>query len=172
MPDLTIYLDVSPQTGLERIASNADREVNRLDLEKISFHEQVREGYKRPDGAARPVAVTKSWPIEGDNAILLRSQINYTARFEVLNHTSIAVKKDERRPGSSFNVMKPNTVNRNEESRWRVTTLSLLCENAIQNGRRRETHDNARNHRMSLQHFDGITARTSHWVLNSELWSG
>ena len=32
-------------------------------------------------------------------------------------------------------------------------------------------HDNARNNRVGFQHFDGITARTSHWVLNSELWS-
>jgi hypothetical protein len=36
--------------------------------------------------------VTKPRAIEGDNAILLRSQIKQTARFEVLNHTSIAVK--------------------------------------------------------------------------------
>ncbi len=47
MPDLTLYLDVSPQTGLARIARNADREINRLDMEKLSFHERVREGYKQ-----------------------------------------------------------------------------------------------------------------------------
>lgn len=45
MPDLTIYMDVSPEVGLSRIASAAEREVNRLDLEKHTFHEQVREGY-------------------------------------------------------------------------------------------------------------------------------
>ncbi|MFF2890641.1 dTMP kinase [Paenibacillus sp. NPDC057967] len=45
MPDLTIYMDVSPEVGLSRIASNPQREINRLDLERQSFHERVREGY-------------------------------------------------------------------------------------------------------------------------------
>lgn len=45
MPELTIYMDVSPEVGLARIASASEREVNRLDLERHSFHELVREGY-------------------------------------------------------------------------------------------------------------------------------
>lgn len=45
MPELTIFFDVSPSIGLSRIRSN-DREVNRLDLEKESFHEKVYEGYQ------------------------------------------------------------------------------------------------------------------------------
>jgi dTMP kinase len=45
MPDLTVLLDVSPQTGLARIHANRNREVNRLDLEAVSFHERVRSGY-------------------------------------------------------------------------------------------------------------------------------
>lgn len=45
MPDLNIFFDVSPEVGLERINSNDNREVNRLDLEKINFHHKVREGY-------------------------------------------------------------------------------------------------------------------------------
>ncbi|WP_424768600.1 dTMP kinase [Paenibacillus sp. sgz302251] len=44
-PDLTIYLDVDPEVGMRRIYANANREVNRLDLESITFHEKVREGY-------------------------------------------------------------------------------------------------------------------------------
>ena len=44
LPGLTILLDISPEVGLERIAKN-HRDVNRLDLEKKSFHELVREGY-------------------------------------------------------------------------------------------------------------------------------
>ncbi|WP_238590880.1 dTMP kinase [Paenibacillus beijingensis] len=47
MPDLTLYLDVSPQTGLKRIAEAGVREVNRLDLETMTFHERVREGYRQ-----------------------------------------------------------------------------------------------------------------------------
>ena len=45
LPDLTILVDVRPEVGLNRISSN-NREQNRLDLEKLSFHEKVYEGYK------------------------------------------------------------------------------------------------------------------------------
>ena len=41
-PDLTLLFDIEPELGLERIAKNASREVNRLDLEKIEFHRGVR----------------------------------------------------------------------------------------------------------------------------------
>jgi len=45
MPNLTLYFDIDPKEGLARIQSNQNREVNRLDMEKLSFHEKVREGY-------------------------------------------------------------------------------------------------------------------------------
>ncbi|WP_129730977.1 MULTISPECIES: dTMP kinase [Bacillaceae] len=45
MPQLTVYLDIEPSVGLERIYQDHNREINRLDLESISFHERVREGY-------------------------------------------------------------------------------------------------------------------------------
>ena len=44
-PDLTLLFDIKPEEGLKRIASNAAREVNRLDLEKIEFHNKVRETF-------------------------------------------------------------------------------------------------------------------------------
>lgn len=43
-PDLAIYLDLDPEVGLKRIASN-NRDTNRLDLENLDFHKSVREGY-------------------------------------------------------------------------------------------------------------------------------
>lgn len=46
MPDLTLYFDVEPAIGLARIEIDAGREVNRLDIESMKFHEDVREGYK------------------------------------------------------------------------------------------------------------------------------
>ena len=46
MPDLTLLFDVSPQVGLARINAAKGREVNRLDLEDLRFHERVREGYQ------------------------------------------------------------------------------------------------------------------------------
>ncbi|PAD85712.1 dTMP kinase [Niallia circulans] len=45
MPELTIYFDLDPRVGLARISNTSDREINRLDLEKIEFHEKVQEGY-------------------------------------------------------------------------------------------------------------------------------
>lgn len=44
-PDLTFLLDIEPSLGLKRIASNKNREVNRLDLEKIEFHNKVRQTF-------------------------------------------------------------------------------------------------------------------------------
>ncbi|MGJ7923149.1 dTMP kinase [Neobacillus sp. LXY-4] len=45
MPKLTIYFDIDPEIGLSRINQHRGREVNRLDLETIDFHQKVRKGY-------------------------------------------------------------------------------------------------------------------------------
>ena len=45
MPDLSIFFDLEPSEGLKRINIDNNREVNRLDNEKIDFHNKVREGY-------------------------------------------------------------------------------------------------------------------------------
>ncbi|API92293.1 dTMP kinase [Virgibacillus pantothenticus] len=45
MPDLTLFFDIEPKKGLERIAANKDREQNRLDLENLTFHEHVYKAY-------------------------------------------------------------------------------------------------------------------------------
>lgn len=44
-PDITLLFDIKPEDGLHRIAANANREVNRLDLEKIEFHKSVRNTF-------------------------------------------------------------------------------------------------------------------------------
>ena len=44
-PDLTLLFDIDPRLGLQRIAANKGREVNRLDLEKIEFHDSVRQTF-------------------------------------------------------------------------------------------------------------------------------
>lgn len=46
-PNLTILFDLDPRIGLERINKNKDREVNRLDLASLEFHDKVREGYNK-----------------------------------------------------------------------------------------------------------------------------
>ncbi|XOK61377.1 dTMP kinase [Paenibacillus elgii] len=45
MPDLTVFMDVRPEIGLARIRADQGREVNRLDVESMTFHNKVREGY-------------------------------------------------------------------------------------------------------------------------------
>ena len=45
LPDLTLLFDIDPRLGLERINDNKNREVNRLDLEKIDFYNRVRETF-------------------------------------------------------------------------------------------------------------------------------
>ncbi len=43
--DVTFFFDIEPEEGLNRIAANAGREVNRLDVEKLSFHHAVRNAF-------------------------------------------------------------------------------------------------------------------------------
>lgn len=45
LPTRTIFFDIQPELGLERVLSNSEREVNRLDLEALDFHQKVYQGY-------------------------------------------------------------------------------------------------------------------------------
>ncbi|MDR3190379.1 MAG: dTMP kinase [Lactobacillaceae bacterium] len=45
LPDLTIYLDVRPEVGLERINTTRTDEINRLDMDALSFHQRVSGEY-------------------------------------------------------------------------------------------------------------------------------
>lgn len=66
MPKLTLYFDIDPQLGLERINQHKNREVNRLDLEDLEFHHSVREGYAKliKDYPERIHKIDASQPIE------------------------------------------------------------------------------------------------------------
>jgi len=46
LPQLTLFFDIEPKKGLERIDANRNRERNRLDLENVQFHEKVYAGYQ------------------------------------------------------------------------------------------------------------------------------
>ena len=77
-PDITFLFDIDPELGLERINKNKDREVNRLDVEKLSFHQKVREGYlilsKRfPD---RYIVIDASKPLEEVSSNVLKEILN------------------------------------------------------------------------------------------------
>lgn len=46
-PDLTLYLDVDAQVGLNRIGhKNSNRKKDRLEMEAVTFHNRVRDAYK------------------------------------------------------------------------------------------------------------------------------
>lgn len=47
MPAKTIYFDIDPKEGLNRIKASGEREINRLDLEELQFHEKVQAGYRQ-----------------------------------------------------------------------------------------------------------------------------
>ena len=84
LPDLTLYFDVSAEVGLARINQDQSREVNRLDLEKVSFHAKVREGYlllaKRfPD---RIITIDASQPF----AVVYEQAFGKIKQFLVANH--------------------------------------------------------------------------------------
>ncbi len=44
-PDITIFFDLNPELGLARISANSGREINRLDVEKMEFHQRVRSSF-------------------------------------------------------------------------------------------------------------------------------
>jgi len=46
LPDRTYFLDLSPEEGLARIKANPNRKVDRLDKERLAFHQKVYEGYQ------------------------------------------------------------------------------------------------------------------------------
>lgn len=45
LPDMTLLFDIAPEVGLARIYATGNREVNRLDVESLPFHQKVYEGY-------------------------------------------------------------------------------------------------------------------------------
>ena len=87
MPDLTILLNIKPELGLARIAVNKNREVNRLDLEEMIFHEKVYEGYQlqMEENLDRIRVVDASQSIENvcqDVYLLLLEQMKQSSHFQ------------------------------------------------------------------------------------------
>ena len=67
VPDITFYLDIDAKEGLERIKrARESRQYDRLDQEKLVFHEKVREGYLQlvKENKKRIVLVDASQPVE------------------------------------------------------------------------------------------------------------
>ncbi|MGE7604776.1 dTMP kinase [Peribacillus sp. NPDC097675] len=82
MPDATFFFDIKPEEGLRRIQSNGDREVNRLDLEALEFHEKVYEGYQ---------AIINRW--KGRFIIIDADRTIEEVFHETKNQLMVALKK-------------------------------------------------------------------------------
>jgi dTMP kinase len=60
MPDLTIYLDIDPKVGLERVEARNDGKT-RFDAESLAFHTRVRDGFLKhlPDFGSHVIISTE-----------------------------------------------------------------------------------------------------------------
>lgn len=83
MPELTIYLDIDSELGLQRIAQNRADEINRLDEEKLSFHRKVRSAYQKlaQENPQRIVTIDASQPLD---QVILQVQQAIHQRFAQL----------------------------------------------------------------------------------------
>ena len=64
-PDLTVYLDIDPETGLKRRLGEGE-EWNRLDDYELAFHQRVRQGYLKMMAAEpqRWVSIDADRPVD------------------------------------------------------------------------------------------------------------
>ena len=84
MPDLTLYLDIQPNEGLERRLLGGG-EWNRLDQEALAFHNRVRAGYLELAGREphRWVIVPAARPVDAlqtEIRALVRDRLGIPAR--------------------------------------------------------------------------------------------
>ena len=63
-PDATIFLDVTPEIGLQRVKLRLQA-VNRFDEEELSFHNRIREGYRKHlNDYGKAIVVDANKPLE------------------------------------------------------------------------------------------------------------
>ena len=77
MPDLTVFLNVPPERAFERM--NENKEYDRLEIEDISFHRRVFEGYQ--ELAKKPgVLVVEARGTKFETRDVIRQQIEPALR--------------------------------------------------------------------------------------------
>jgi hypothetical protein len=72
-----------------------DDSVRNVELIQGVFNE-FGLGVRRPNDVARAVAVAESGSVENNDPVILGSEINQTAGFEILDHAAVAVKENQR----------------------------------------------------------------------------
>lgn len=85
LPDKTIYLDVRPEVGLERIQTTRTDEVNRLDMDALAFHQRVSAQYHElaAQNPARYIVINAEQALEDvieDTWQALASYLNISPR--------------------------------------------------------------------------------------------
>jgi len=80
-PDLTFYLDITSQEGLQRRQLGGD-EWNRLDAEKLEFHQRVRAGYlelvkQEPERWVVINAARSVEEVQAEVRTLVRARLNH-----------------------------------------------------------------------------------------------
>jgi len=79
LPDLTFYLDLSPEVGAKRLEKRQKDKRDRLESEKMTFHERVRQGYlTMAKRCAQRFVVL--------NAFESEQEIAHCARKELIKH--------------------------------------------------------------------------------------
>jgi len=71
-PDLTIFLNIDPDAGLQRKRQGAGEEWNRMEEEKLAFHQTVRQGYLQIAAAepARWLVIDAAQSVEQIHALI------------------------------------------------------------------------------------------------------
>ena len=72
--------------------------------------------------------------IEDDDPMILGSEVDQTAGFEVLYHAPVAMQKYHRVACASFDVVNPDAVHIKETARRRIVAFRLVCETLIDDG--------------------------------------
>jgi hypothetical protein len=75
------------------------------------------------------MAVT--WPIERDNAIVRGGHVDEPARLEVLNHTAVAMEKDQGLAFASFDKVESHTLQFDKSSHRWVVVLGPFSQPVI-----------------------------------------
>jgi hypothetical protein len=85
--------------------------------------------------------MTKSRPVESDNAVFRCGHRKQSARFKILNGAAVTVQEDERVTMTVIDIMKPNAADFDEAAAGRIIVFSLLGALAIVDRRHGERAD-------------------------------
>jgi hypothetical protein len=78
-----------------------------------------------PNYPWRAAAIPETGPVEGNDAVPLSCETEHSAQFEILTGHAIAVKHYYRRTLAPFEVVEPDTLDRQESAGRRMPALRL-----------------------------------------------